>query len=42
MTIEELKAELDLIPANGAINKARRKELYKKIFELMKEGGNHD
>ena len=38
MTIEELKAELDLIPKTGAINKARRASIVKKIFALLKEG----
>ena len=38
MTIEELKAELDLIPKDGAINKARRAEIVKQICALLKEG----
>lgn len=38
MTIEELKQELDLIPRTGAINKARRAEIVKQIFTLLKEG----
>ena len=38
MTIDELKAALDRIPKNGAINKARRVEIQKKIFELMHKG----
>ena len=40
MTIEELKAALDNIPKTGAINKARRLEIQKAIFELMKAGVN--
>lgn len=35
MTIEELKAALDRIPKIGAINKARRLQIQKQIFELM-------
>ena len=35
MTIEELKAALDRIPKKGAINKARRLQIQKQIFELM-------
>ena len=37
MTIEELKAALDQIPKTGAINKARRLQIQKRIFELMHE-----
>ena len=39
MTIDELKAALDRIPKTGAINKARRLQIQKRIFELMKESG---
>ena len=39
MTIEELKAALDSIPNKGAINKARRLQIQKRIFELMSKGG---
>lgn len=39
MTIEELKAALDNIPKNGAINKARRLQIQKQIFELMHKTG---
>lgn len=35
MTIEELKAALDRIPKTGAINRARRLQIQKQIFELM-------
>ena len=38
MTIEELKAALDRIPKTGAINKARRLQIQKQIFELMHKG----
>ena len=38
MTIDELKAALDRIPNKGAINKARRLQIQKQIFELMNEG----
>lgn len=38
MTIEELKAALDRIPNKGAINKARRLQIQKMIFELMQKG----
>lgn len=34
MTIEELKQKLDMIPAKGAINKARRREIIKQINAL--------
>lgn len=37
MTIEELKAALDRIPKSGAINKARRLQIQKQIFELMRK-----
>lgn len=40
MTIDELKAALDSIPKTGAINKARRLQIQKMIFELLKETGN--
>ena len=39
MTIDELKAALDNIPKKGAINKARRLQIQKMIFELLKESG---
>lgn len=39
MTIDELKAALDSIPKTGAINKARRLQIQKMIFELLKEAG---
>lgn len=40
MTIEELKHKLDTIPNKGAINKARRLEIQKRIFALLKKEGN--
>ena len=40
MTIDELKAALDRIPKTGAINKARRLQIQKQIFELLKETGD--
>ena len=39
MTLDELKAALDSIPKKGAINKARRLQMQKQIFELLKESG---
>ena len=39
LTIEELKAALDRIPKAGAINKARRLQIQKQIFELMNKAG---
>lgn len=39
MTIDDLKAALDNIPKKGAINKARRLQIQKMIFELLKESG---
>ena len=39
MTIEELKEALDAIPKSGAINKARRLQIQKMIFVLLKETG---
>lgn len=38
MTIDELKAALDQIPNDTPINKARRLEIQKQIFELMHKG----
>lgn len=38
MTIEELKAAMDRIPLEGAINKARRIQIQKLIFELIRKG----
>ena len=38
MTIDELKEALDRIPNKGAINKARRLQIQKRIFELMNRG----
>ena len=38
MTIEELKAALDQIPKTGAINRMRRLQIQKQIFELMHKG----
>ena len=35
MTIEELREALARIPNTGAINKARRVVIQRKIFELM-------
>lgn len=35
MTIEELKEALDRIPNKGAINKARRLQIQRQIFELL-------
>ena len=40
MTLDELKAALDSIPKKGAINKARRLQIQKQIFELLKESGD--
>ncbi len=40
MTLDELKAALDRIPKTGAINKARRLQIQKQIFELLKETGD--
>lgn len=37
MTIEELREALARIPTTGIINKARRKEIQRRIFELMRE-----
>lgn len=37
MTIEDLKAALDNIPNDGAINKARRLHIQKQIFELTRK-----
>lgn len=37
MTLDELKAALDSIPNKGAINKARRLQIQKMIFELMRK-----
>ena len=42
MTIEELKAALDNIPNTGAINKARRLIIQKKIFELLQAQANNN
>ena len=39
MTLDELKAALDSIPKKGAINKARRLQIQKQIFELLTESG---
>ena len=39
MTLDELKAALDRIPKTGAINKARRLQIQKQIFELLKGAG---
>lgn len=38
MTIEELKRILTTIPTTGAINKARRIQIQKQIFELIRKG----
>ena len=40
MKIEELKEALDRIPNKGAINKARRLQIQRMIFELIREGEN--
>mgnify|MGYP003321612198 CR=1 FL=1 len=40
MTIDELKAALERIPKTGAINKARRLQIQRRIFELLKETGD--
>ena len=40
MTIDELKAALERIPKTGAINKARRVQIQRRIFELLKETGD--
>lgn len=37
MTVEDIKAALDQIPNTGAINKARRKQLIRRLLELMKK-----
>ena len=37
MTIDELKAALEKIPAKGAINKARRNAILAQIYRLMNE-----
>lgn len=37
MTLEELQTALELIPEDGAINKARRREIIKKIMEILAE-----
>lgn len=42
MTIEELKAALDSIPKEGAINKARRLQIQKMIFELMRKEDGYE
>lgn len=42
MTIDELKEVLDNIPKTGAINKARRLQIQKQIFELMHKDENPD
>lgn len=42
MTIDELKEALDRIPKTGAINKARRLQIQKQIFELMHEAGKNE
>jgi hypothetical protein len=39
MTIDELREALDKIPKTGAINKMRRLQIQKQIFELMHSGG---
>ena len=39
MSIDELKAALDSIPKKGVINKARRLQIQKMIFELLKKSG---
>ena len=38
MTLEELKEALDRIPNKGAINKTRRLQIQKMIFQLISEG----
>lgn len=40
MTLDELKEVLDRIPKTGAINKMRRLQIQKMIFELLKETGD--
>lgn len=42
MEIEELKNELNLIPNNGAINKARRAEILRQIAELKEKAGDEN
>ena len=37
MDIEELKAALDNIPNDTELDKARRREIQKQIFEWMKK-----
>ena len=37
MTLEELKAALDSIPLKGDINTARRLQIQKQIFELLRQ-----
>ena len=41
MTIDELKAALDRIPKIGALNKARRLQIQKQIFELIRKGAGN-
>lgn len=38
MTIEELHEALNRIPNKGAINRARRLQIQRQIFELMNKG----
>lgn len=38
MDIEELKAALDNTPKDGFINKTRRLQIQKKIYELINGG----
>ena len=40
MTLEELKAALDAIPKTGLLNKARRLQIQKQIFELVRNQQN--
>lgn len=40
MDVEELKNELNLIPNDSAINKARRMEILRQIAKLQKEAGD--
>lgn len=38
MSIEELKQALDRIPNNTPVDKARRLQIQKRIFELIRKG----
>lgn len=42
MTLDELKAALDLIPNKGEFNKERRREIIKQINRKMAGGAEDD